>query len=96
MIKADAPEILEASTLDLKVAKPEITTCYGIYVMDRAALILGRKVPNHFPHTVVMPCCGYTQTFETIGDLPRSGLPCPCGDKRCWVVKYKEEEPRGD
>jgi hypothetical protein len=38
-----------------------------------------------------MPC-GETYKLKAIEDLPQEDLPCPCGDKGHWFVKYMEEK----
>ena len=49
--------------------------------------ILEKRLP--FVHK--MPC-KEIYVIEAIEDLPKEDLPCPCGDKTHWFVKYTEEK----
>lgn len=53
---------------------------------------VGRGVlEKQLPFSYRMPC-GETYALEAIEDLPEEDLPCPCGDKSHWFVKYVEEK----
>lgn len=53
---------------------------------------IGREVlSKQLPFVHRMPC-GETYKLKAIEDLPQEDLPCPCGDKGHWFVKYMEEK----
>lgn len=62
---------------------------YGLYLGQA----YGMFSPGLFPDTVTMPC-GYRLRIDGPDDIPGDGesVPCPCGDKRHWIV-YIAKEP---
>lgn len=34
--------------------------------------------------------CGQVVKFRVRDDIPEGDMPCPCGDKNCWVFQYTE------
>lgn len=53
---------------------------------------IGRGVlEKSLPFVHRMPC-GEIYALDRIDDLPQDDLPCPCGDKSHWFVKYMEEK----
>jgi len=40
-----------------------------------------------FPQILYMSC-GYNDKVESIDQVPLFNVPCPCGDKNHWIVKY--------
>lgn len=39
---------------------------------------------------IQMPCGAYV-AFHTSRDIPWESVPCPCGNKHHWIIKYEEE-----
>ena len=37
---------------------------------------------------ITMPC-GHEETYEKPADLPKENVPCPCGDRKHWLVYYE-------
>ncbi len=37
---------------------------------------------------ITMPC-GYSKKFTEYGDIPLEDLPCPCGRKGRYLIRYK-------
>jgi hypothetical protein len=40
-----------------------------------------------FPQTVLMPC-GKKFKFNSMDEVPKENLRCPCGHPDHWIVKY--------
>lgn len=40
-----------------------------------------------FPQILYMSC-GYKDKVESIEQVPRFNVPCPCGNSNHWIVKY--------
>ena len=40
-----------------------------------------------FPQIVYMSC-GYRISFESVDSIPDRNIPCECGNKRHWIVRY--------
>lgn len=34
--------------------------------------------------------CGTVVVYPTLSDIPEESVPCPCGDKSHWIIKYEE------
>lgn len=43
--------------------------------------------------TLVLPC-GYGETFMAYDDIPRTDLPCPCGDPDHYLIRYSGKKPK--
>ncbi len=58
------------------------------FVLVQTILSRGGTTPYAPVLSIPMPC-GTTVIFQTINDLPDKSVPCPCGDKEHWAVKYE-------
>ena len=36
-------------------------------------------------------CSGCSVDYKTEADVPEHSVPCPCGNPKHWLIKYKEE-----
>ena len=48
-------------------------------------IILGRI--QSYAFEITMPC-GYSKKFEEHSDIPLGELPCPCGQKGHYLIRY--------
>jgi hypothetical protein len=46
------------------------------------------------PFSCILPC-GNEYSVESIDDLPKADLPCPCGNPNHWFVKYQIDPSLG-
>lgn len=50
------------------------------------------------PYLSVTLPCGTIVSYETAKDIPEVDVPCPCGDKSHWIIRYwdlRKEDTNG-
>jgi len=78
-------------TFDTRTTSGEIKYACAIFIQAPAEDLVDRakcELIKHLPHKTIMPC-GYEYTILNIVDLPKSDMPCSCGNPEHWFVKYK-------
>lgn len=97
--------VLTAASLGANIIKPTVTQhldtqsdmSYGLYIsapsehfIQAAIDELERQCCGEDGSLVIkVPGCGETLHCKTIDDLPRYDVPCTCGNKSHWLIKYR-------
>jgi hypothetical protein len=43
--------------------------------------------------SINMPCGSHVE-YKTPNDIPDEDVPCPCGDPKHWMIKYRDLRPK--
>lgn len=60
--------------------------------IDGEIVAKGHGQPPQTPDiylSVSMPC-GNVVNYRTAKDIPEVDVPCPCGDKSHWIIRYRD------
>ena len=86
-------EIVKEETLDRLVIKIDWRKVIyvGIQAQDRECLIaymagVNKALPSD-DYLITMPCGGEME-IKTFEDIPKHSVPCACGRKDHWFIKY--------
>jgi len=64
-------------------------------VMDKTYSLFQPYMINDRPFIVIHSPCGEVFEVQNKEDMPLEDVPCTCGDKSHFFIKYKEEEDEG-
>ena len=68
-------------------------------LVDSVKAFIGDK-KRRFPHekfpkpdivlAITMDECGSKVNYKTFDDIPEQDVPCPCGNPKHWIIRYKD------
>ena len=77
------------------IAEKEATYTGVLVTGDRQTLIDHLKhqygAPLPVVDLVIKLSCGHQVVYKTEDDIPDHDVPCPCGDPRHWMIRYRQE-----
>lgn len=79
----------------VKFDDAEIELVVGIYVLAKSESLFDFAIQgfaHKLPFTIAMPCGHSFTVTDTDSFVAGVDVPCPCGDARHWLVKYKIDE----